>query len=229
MNEPNRNGWTPLMHAALECRAGIVKLLLESAADAGLRANSGTTSFADHGQSALTIAAGCFIARRRAELAPSRGMPESYVQSECSAPEKMARDLMAHGADVNRADADGRTPLMMTVMQDWAGVVTELLAKNAAVNARDSAGRLAIDYAAPGDREILRLLRTAGSLAPTGNSGRTVCDAQRSLNRRGYDTPIFDCIAGPQFRTVLTKFQTDNRLPATGELDAATRKALGLP
>lgn len=99
---------------------------------------------------------------------------------------------------------------MMAVMQGWAAVVSELLAKNAAVNARDNAGHLAIDYAAPGDREILR---AAGSHAPTGNSGRTVCDAQRSLNQRGYDMPIFDCIAGRQFREVLTKFQQNNRWP----------------
>ena len=112
---------------------------------------------------------------------------------------------------------------MMAAMQGWAGVVTELLAHKSAVNARDREGRLAIDYADPGDHAILTLLRKAGSEAPTGRSGRTACDAQRALDRRGYDTPIIDCVAG---RTVITKFQKDNSLPPTGELDAATRKAL---
>jgi len=61
------------MHAALECRAQILKILLDRGANATLRASSTrATSFLDHGQTPLHIAAGCFIARRRAELAPSR-------------------------------------------------------------------------------------------------------------------------------------------------------------
>jgi len=226
VNERDESGWTPLMHAALECRAQIVKLLLDRGADARLVANSPRpSSITDFGQQALTVAAGCFIARRRAELAPGRGMPASYIASELSAPETMVRDLMAHGADVNASGADGRTPLMMAVMQGWARVVTELLAHTAAVNAHDREGRLAIDYADPGDHEIITLLRKAGSEAPTGRSGRTACDAERALDRRGYDTPIIDCVTG---HTVIMRFQKDNSLPPTGELDAATRKALDI-
>jgi murein L,D-transpeptidase YcbB/YkuD len=140
----------------------------------------------------------------------------------------MVRDLIAHGADVNAAGADGRTPLMMAAMQGWAGVVKVLLAKKAAVNARDHEGRLAIDYSDPGDHEIMNLLQKAGSKPPTGNSGRTVCDAERALDRLGYDTPIIDCGAGSQLRKAITKFQKENSLPPTGELDPATRKALNI-
>jgi hypothetical protein len=215
------------MHAALECRAQIVKLLLENGAKADLRASSDrATSFTDHGQSALMIAAGCFIARRRIELAPGRGMPPAYVESERIAPVTMVRDLIAHGAVVNAADADGRTPLMMAAMQGWAGAVKELLGAKAAVNARDQEARLAIDYVDPEDREIIRLLKEAGSESQTKRSGRTVCDAERALDKLGYDTPIIDCIGGQQLRTVLTKFQKDRALPLTGELDSATRAAL---
>lgn len=229
VNERDESGWTPLMHAALECRAQIVKLLLDNGADARLLANSPRpSSITDFGQYALTIAAGCFIARRRAELAPGRGMPPAYIESERAAPETMVRDLIAHGADVNAAGADGRTPLMMAAMQGWAGVVKVLLAKKAAVNARDHEGRLAIDYSDPGDHEIMNLLQKAGSKPPTGNSGRTVCDAERALDRLGYDTPIIDCGAGSQLRKAITKFQKENSLPPTGELDPATRKALNI-
>src|SRR5258708_8409545 len=57
VNERDKSGWTPLMHAALECRAQIVKLLLERGADAKVRAQSArSTSVTDHGQSAVTIA-----------------------------------------------------------------------------------------------------------------------------------------------------------------------------
>ncbi len=229
VNERDENGWTPLMHAALECRAQILTLLLEKGADAKLRAKSSrSTSYIDHGQSALTVAAGCFIARRRAELAPSRGMPQGYIESEQSAPLIMVRELIAHGADANVVDADGRTPLMMAVMQHWTGVVAELLAKKASVNARDEEGRRAIDYADTADHDIINMLKKAGSEGPTGQSGRTVCDAERALDRRGYDTPIIDCIGGPQLNKVITKFQKDNALRPSGELDPATRKALNI-
>jgi ankyrin repeat protein len=229
VNERDRTGWTPLMHAALECRPGIVKLLLDRGADVTLRANSErTTSFMDHGQSALTIAASCFIARRRAVLAPRRGMPHAYVRSELTAPQEIVQKLIHNGADVNGSDADGKTPLMMAAMHGWEGVVEELLTAKAAVSARDREGRLAIDYADTQDLAIVRLLRNAGSSAPTGRSGRTVCDAERVLDRLGYDTPIIDCILGQQLSAVISRFQKDHQLRLTGELDSATRRSLGI-
>ena len=117
---------------------------------------------------------------------------------------------------------------MMAVMQHWTGVVTELLTKKLAVNASDHEGRRAIDYADTADHEIISLLKKAGSEAPTGQSGRTVCDAELALDRRGYDTTIIDCIGGPQLSKVIAKFQKDNGLPASGDLDPATRKALNI-
>lgn len=229
VNERDASGWTPLMHAALECRPGIVRLLLDRGADVTLRANGErTTSFKDHGQSALTIAASCFIARRRAELAPGRGMPQSYVQSELTAPRVIVQKLIDSGAGVNGSDADGQTPLMIAAMQGWEGVVEALLTAKAAVNARDNEGRLAIDYADTNDVAIIKMLRNARSSPPTGRSGRTVCDAERALDKLGYDTPIIDCIGGQQLSGVISRFQKDHQLRLTGELDSATRRALGI-
>jgi hypothetical protein len=227
VNERDDSGWTPLMHAALECRAQIVKLLLERGADTKRRANSAQgKSFMDQGQTALTIAAGCFINRRRAELAPERGMSEAYIESELSAPLMIVHDLIDHGAAVEATDADGRTPLMMAAMQGWSGVIRELLARKASVNAVDHLGRTAVDYADPDDSGAIGLLQMAGSPPPTGRSGRTVCDAQRALDKLGYEMPIIDCIAGPQFRAALTKLQKDRALQPSGELDSATRAEL---
>ena len=180
----------------------------------------------DHGQGALIIGASCFIARQRASLAPERGMPQSYIATELAASEKIVSKLIRAGADINSADADGQTPLMTAAQQGWTGVVRELLAAKAMVNARDIEGRLAIDYADPQDNVIVSLLQRAGSTPATGHSGRTVCDAERALDRLGYKTPIIDCIAGQQLRAALVKFQNDKELQPTGELDEATRQAL---
>jgi ankyrin repeat protein len=140
----------------------------------------------------------------------------------------MMRDLIAHGAPANQADADGRTPLMIAAMHGWPDVARELLAAHAAVNTRDHEGRLAIDYADPADRDMLGLLKDAGSEPPAGRSGRDVCDAEKALDRLGYDTPIIDCIAGQQLAAVVRRFQQDHSLPTTGELDPATKRALGI-
>lgn len=227
VNERDRSGWTPLMHAALECRAKIVKLLLDSGADPKLSGKKGQTpSFMDSGQTALTVASGYFIARRRAALAPERGMPTGYIDYELAAPAIMVHDLIARGGEVNAADADGRTPLMMAAIQGWSGVVRELLAAHAAVNVQDHEGRRAIDYVDPSNGDIVALLKNHGSGLSSGRSGRTVCDAERALDKLGYETPIVDCIDGQQFRAILVKFQKDHSLDATGELDSATRAAL---
>jgi hypothetical protein len=228
VNERDKSGWTPLMHAALECRANIVRLLLDHGADVKLSSDTGGTKFVDTGQTALLVASGCFVARRRAQLALEQHMPADYADYELAAPAKMVSDLLAHGANPAVADVNGRTALMMATMQGWAEVVQELLRAHAAVKARDREGRLAIDYADPADKGIVALLRKAGSPKPTGRSGRTVCDAQQALNKNGFDIPIRDCIAGQQLNAILKKFQHEHALNVTGELDGPTLKTLGV-
>ena len=55
VNERDQAGWTPLVHAALECRAEIVKAFLESGADPNARAVSTGKSFLEGGQTPLLI------------------------------------------------------------------------------------------------------------------------------------------------------------------------------
>lgn len=222
VNERDKTGWTPLMYAALECRPEIVKLLLERGADVTLHAsNERKTSFMDHGETVLTIAASCFIAHRRASLAPERGMSPSYARMELEAPQKIVRTLIRWGANVNATDGDGRTPLMMAAMHGWLGVIRELLAAKASANVRDLEGLTVLDYVDPRDSSIIKVLRRAGSPPAIGRSGRVFCDAERALG-----IPIIDCIWGQELSAAITKFQNENQLLRTGELDSETRAAL---
>lgn len=228
VNERDESGWTPLMHAALECRPRIVTVLLDHGAEVNLRGRGEDDKFSNSGQTALLLAAGCFIARRRAELASKRKMPADYVHYEMSAPAKMVAVLLAHHADISMTDAEGRTALMLATMHSWPQVVEELVQAHAAVNVRDHEGRLAIDYADPEEKRVVSLLKNAGSLSATGHSGRVVCDAERALRHLGFEQPIEDCIQGLRLSATLRQFQQRHGIQPTGALDVSTLVALGV-
>jgi ankyrin repeat protein len=183
-----------------------------------VRSETTNKGFMTTGRTPLLVAAGCFISRRRAQLAPERGMPSGYIEYELAAASKMVHDLLARGAGVAVTDIDGRTPLMMAVMHRWPDAVRDLLAAHAGVNVRDRAGRIAIDYADPADRETIAALKQAGSERPTGRSGRVACDVELALNKRGSDF-IEDCIAGEDLARAVKKFQETQGLTPSAQLD----------
>ena len=227
VNERDQIGWTPIMHAALECRAQILDLLLQHGAQVNVRSETMNRGFMTTGRTPLLLAAGCFIARRRAQLAPERKMPPGYAEYELAAAEKMVHDLLSHGADVTVTDINGRTPLMMAVMHRWPDAVRDLIAAHVDVNVKDLEGRPAIDFADPSDREIIAALRKAGSGKPTGHSGRVVCDTEVALNKLGSDF-ILDCVAGGDLARAVKKFQEIHGFRPSGELDPVTLNALGV-
>ena len=53
-----------------------------------------------------------------------------------------------------------------------------------------------------------------------------VREAQRALRDLGYDPGPIDGLFGPRTRTALAKYQTSERLPVTGDLDAITLERL---
>jgi len=55
-----------------------------------------------------------------------------------------------------------------------------------------------------------------------------VLQAQERLHTAGFDPGPVDGSLGPQTRAALRRYQATHGLPVTGELDAATRRALGL-
>jgi ankyrin repeat protein len=231
VNERDKSGWTPLMHAALECRADEMKLLLDKGGDPKLRGYAvADGGFTRSGLDPMLLVAGCFISRRRAQLAPERHMPEGYIAYELAAAGKMVRDLISQGADLNTADVHGRTPLMMAAMHAWPEALRALLDARANVDARDRTGHTVLDFVDPAEMQVIAILKKAGAPPTSGHSARTVCDAQRALDKLGYDMPIADCIDGKggQFANKLRKFQQEHALATTGELDLPTLKALGV-
>ena len=228
VNERDKSGWTPLMHAALECRADEMKLLLDKGGDPKLRGNAVENGdFTETGLNPLLVAAGCSISRRRAQLAPERHMPEGYVAYELAAAGKMVRELISWGADGNMADVHGRTPLMMAAMHAWPDALRALLDAHANINAHDRTGHTVLDFVDPAETQVITILKKAGAPPASGRSARTVCDAQRALDKLGYDMPIADYIDGKgQFAKKVRRFQQEHELATTGELDVPTLKAL---
>lgn len=220
VNERDAANWTPLMHAALECRADIIGLLIAQGADVNARGKSEGPGFTYTGQTALLLGSGCFINRQRAHLAPERHMPAGYADYELAAPAKIVRALLAHGADFTATDDDGRTPLMMASMHGWPDVAGQLIKAGANVNVHDNAGRIAMDYADSKDEATISTLKQYGSRPATGHSGRAACDLEVAIN-----FPIIDCIVGPG---LIKAFQQQRGLPQTGVLDTPTLRALGI-
>jgi ankyrin repeat protein len=208
VNAKDGAGWTALMMASLEGLPRVVEVLLNRGANPNARSNKGET--------ALIIGAGCFIVRTRADLVFERGFgPDMRVQ-QLNAPRMMVEALVQHGADVNAATQDGRTPLMNAVMHAWVDVADALIGAGAHVNAKDNKGRIAMDYAQPTDVLLISLLRAAGSLRGSGHSGRTVCDAQAALNQLGFRSGHPDCWGGTSTADALREFLKKKGLRVSG-------------
>ena len=95
-------------------------------------------------------------------------------------------DLMiSRGADLDRADENGRTPLALASIGGDIGVVRALLASGADASARDRCGWTPLHFAAAtGRADIVDALADAGAdpCARTGDTGDTVlsCAVKRS-------------------------------------------------
>ncbi len=220
VNAKDSAGWTALMMASLEGLPDVVQTLLSRGADPNIRSEKGET--------ALIIASGCFIVRTKADLVEERGFRPEMRARQLSAPRMMVEALLSRRADVNAATKDGRTALMTAAMHGWSDVVKILIETNARINTRDGVGRIAIDYASPFDGQVRAMLVGAGALNPTGRSGRVVCDAQAALNALGLREGHPDCWWGSSTAGVVKKFQEQRGLPASGELDQATIRALNI-
>jgi hypothetical protein len=220
VNAKDSVGWTALMMASLEGLPDVAETLLRRGANPNIRS--------DKGETALFIAAGCFIVRTKADLVKERGFDGDMRLRQLGAPQRIVKSLIRAGAAVDVATSDRRTPLMNASMLGWTDVVRVLINAGANVKVKDTRGRTAIDYANPSEISLVSLLRAAGSPEPSGRSGRTICDAQTALKALGIRSRHPDCLGGRDTETEVKTFQRQKGLPVSGELDNVTIKALNI-
>jgi ankyrin repeat protein len=165
-NARDSRGWTPLHYAASNACIGAIRALAEHGSDVGATVSSGRTS--------LHIAA--------------RAMCAEVVWL-----------LLQHHADVNCKDAKGCTPLMYACGWDEStvepgqqpqgietlGVVGDLLASGARVNARSTYGYSALHFASMLGRQdiALALILAGAKLEARTLKGRTALHQAAMSNR----------------------------------------------
>src|SRR5690606_20029328 len=158
----DREGNTPLHHAARSSDPGVAALLRDAAAEIDALNAEGLTP--------LGIACGCgnwrldrFLLERGARAEPEGGSPPLLAAAGGDDDDAAGVALLLrHKAKVDGRDARGRSALHEAALAGHAGILAALLEAKADVNARDGAGRSPLLEAAFGGHlPVLELLVAA--------------------------------------------------------------------
>ena len=188
VNAPDLSGSTPLMSAAEKMSPILIKMLFEAGARTSINAkdNKGQTAlmFAAQRGDAETIKtlleAGVIIDTKdnlgQTALMFARGHGSSGISSLSA-----GKSLIAAGANVNEANAEKQTLLMLVVQHNYADEVAMFLEAGArtSINARDSQGRTALmyvrsqSYRDESTRIIGLLLEAGADVNVADNDGQT--------------------------------------------------------
>lgn len=161
INQVDADGRRPLHVAAAQGSQVVVKLLLKNGAD--------INALDREGHSALYIAV--MNGRTRvAELLIKQGAPynANALLDDAVANDLVDRDvirlLVSLGAQINRMDANGSTPLLQAITRNNRVLVKHLIAQGADVNQLDNDGRSPLAAAeGGGDADIIRMLQRNGA------------------------------------------------------------------
>jgi ankyrin repeat protein len=160
-----RGPTTPLRQAADFGDAAVVRMLVERGAEVKSTApfalisaiNADSPACVDQFiQSAHPKA----LERALQFLVPPRGMPAGFGNKS------LIKQVMAHGADVNAKDEEGRTPLMLAAGSEYFSpdTIQLLIDEGADLNAKSAGGETALDFAKrAGQAKVARLLAKAGA------------------------------------------------------------------
>ncbi len=135
---------TPLMVAARGGYLPIVKLLIERGANVSAQTRTGKTpQFRSPSSNSGSKGAG--IVRggwpERGERDPTPGAKTPLLLRSPPRTRGRGEALLGAGANIEQADADGVTPLLMAVLNEQLHVATWLIEKGANVNATDWYGQ----------------------------------------------------------------------------------------
>jgi ankyrin repeat protein len=137
----DRDGNTPLHHAARSSDPGVAALLRDAAAELDARNAEGVTP--------LGIACGCgnwrlarFLLERGARTEPEDGSPPLLAAAGGDDDDVAGVELLLrHKAKVDARDARGRSALHEAALAGHAGIMSALLEARADADARDAGGR----------------------------------------------------------------------------------------
>ncbi len=177
--DPRANGSRALFLAAEQSQAGLVRLFLDRGADVNARDLDRYAT--EPGATALIAAIDAFaMAEGEEEMIRDGSMTGTVSIGDAQAQGRSAHAtfelLLKRGADVNLADAAGKTPLMHCVEMDCPSLIPALLARKSRLEAADREGRTALGHAAAEGK--LALVRTLVASRANVNAkdarGRTV-------------------------------------------------------
>jgi len=162
----DRDGWTPLLRAVTSNQVQSIKFLLDHGADRERPAPGGYSPLAmaleerDFDAAKAVIEAGADVRKPMSKYGLT---PLMIVASQFSAgsraerllqttgPIEIARELLERGADVDAANVDGVTPLMIAAARDNSAMIGLLLQAGANPSMRSAAGETARDIATKND------------------------------------------------------------------------------
>ena len=171
----SKSGNTPLHSAASSGNRDLVALLLTSKADVNAKTSDGFTPLHFAAEKAHLDVVKVLLANQAKVDARGEGNPLLYdcgstpllLLSNSIEPDdrqiKVAKLLLANGADVNAKNKTDFTPLHFAAWKGHKKVVELLLASNANVNAKDSNGDTPLTFAnRKNHKDVVDLLRQNG-------------------------------------------------------------------
>jgi ankyrin repeat protein len=136
---------TALMFAVRENHPAVVRLLIEHGADVNATTRTGETPEFELGNSRPGFSFGVGIIRggwsERGLRAPIPGAMSPLMYAARDGYTEAAEILLANGAAVNQADANGITPMLLATLNNQPALAEYLIRRGADVNASDWYGR----------------------------------------------------------------------------------------